>query len=100
MNKLLAIVLTASALLIPLASEARTPEVRIDFPLPPLLIPTPIGFVHAQPFHGAGYHNGYYAPRVHGGHFYRHHGYHRDHDFHHGGDRGRDRGGDQRSHRR
>ncbi|MFN0305898.1 MAG: hypothetical protein ACKVQU_36715 [Burkholderiales bacterium] len=126
MNKLLAIVLAASAVVLPLTSEARGPEVQIQFHAPslPLLLPIPVGYAHvnSESFHApVGYvgHYGYpvqYRHPGHYGHYYghpghyrhpghywhqRHPGHHGGHGYQHGGyrndgDRGQHRGGHHR----
>ncbi len=104
MNKLLAIVLAASAVVLPLTSEARGPEVQIQLHAPalPLLLPIPVGYVHfnSQSYHAPIGHVGYYGEPGqyrhpghyyghpgqyrHPGHYYGHPGHYR-HPGHHGG---------------
>ena len=114
MNKLLAIVLAASAVVLPLTSEARGPEVQIQLHAPalPLLLPIPVGYVHfnSQSYHAPIGHVGYYGEPGqyrHPGHYYGHPGHYR-HPGHHGGhgyydgghrndgDHGQQRGGHRR----
>ncbi len=99
MKKLLAIGLAALAVVLPLTSEARGPDVQIQLHAPalPLLLPIPVGFVQvtSPSYYGPVGHHGVYHHPGHYGHpgYYRHPGHyghpghysHQRYPGHHGG---------------